>query len=164
MIHILLYSKGLLRIAICLFLFLFFIPTIGAQSSHQKKKTSVQLAHDNKGKQAEFTATHASNFKVKLFSIDPPQTNKVHHWFLQVIDENGAYVNFGKVKVTGYHKEDKTKKFNYFNHVTKLCSEGKYVIGFVKLKDSGMWVLDISIDDFGKKDTITLEQLVVAKE
>ncbi len=160
MTYFLFHRKALFRHAIFLFLFLFFVPTIWAQTTYQKKKTSVQLAHDNKGKEAEFTATDKGNFKVKLFSTAPPKINKTHHWFLQIIDENSAFVNFGNVTVNGYHKNDKNKKFNYFNQVTKLCSEGKYVIGFVKVKDVGSWVLDITIDNFGKKDSITLEKLV----
>ena len=157
---ILIHCKTLLRLATLLFTILIFTPTISAQSTHKKKKTSVQLAHDNKGKEAEFTATDKGDFKVKLFSIDPPKINKTHHWFLQIIDENNSFVNFCNVTVSGYHKDDKNKKFNYFDQVTKLCSEGKYVIGFVKVKDIGMWVLDISIDNFGEKDTLTLEKLV----
>ncbi len=160
MIKLTLHKRTLLRLSVLFFLFLFFIPKGWTQSTHQKKKTVVQLAHDKKGKEAEFTATHKGNFKVKLFSIAPPKINKTHHWFLQIIDDNSAFVNFGNVTVTGYHKNDKNKKFNYFNPVTKLCSEGKYVIGFVKVKDTGTWVLHITIDNFGKKDTITLEKLV----
>lgn len=32
--------------------------------------------------------------------------------------------------------------------VFKLCSGGKYIIGFVKVKESGVWVLNASIDNF----------------
>ena len=43
------------------------------------------------------------------------------------------------------------------NPVFKLCSEGKYIIGFVKVKNNGTWVLNATIDDFGKKDSFTYE-------
>ena len=41
--------------------------------------------------------------------------------------------------------------------VFKLCSEGKYIVGFVKVKHSGVWVLDFVIDNFGEMDSITSE-------
>ncbi len=41
--------------------------------------------------------------------------------------------------------------------VFKLCSEGKYIVGFVKVKHSGVWILDFVIDNFGEMDSITSE-------
>jgi len=41
--------------------------------------------------------------------------------------------------------------------LNKLCSDGKYIVGFVKVKSAGVYALNIAIDNFGKKDTIEIE-------
>ncbi len=132
-----------------------------AQDLNSSNKNVVQKAHDKSFFKEDFTLSDNGRFYVKLFSVDTPKTNKLHHWFLQIFNKNEEAVNFGKVELTGFHAVEKSKKFNYINQVNNLCSQGKYVIGFIKLQKSGTWVLDLKIEEFGKKDTVTLKMEVV---
>lgn len=136
-----------------------FFNILDAQSE-DTAKTEVQIAHDIKGKIEEFTATQNGLFQAKLYSVEKASTNKTHHWFLQVIDEKDQFVNISTITLDAYHENDKTTKLNYVGPVFAMCQEGKYVIGFVDIKQSGKWILDITIEQFGKTDTITLDMQV----
>ena len=141
-------------------LFLFFTLILVQPSwsqSSSKKKSVLELAHDKKIKTDEFVKTDLKLFNAKVYSVDRVAINRAHHWFLKLTDLEGVPINYANVKLKGYFKDDPSIKFSYRNPVFKLCSEGKYIIGFVKVKNSGTWVLNISIDDFGKKDTLTYE-------
>jgi len=122
-----------------------------------KKRTEVQSAHDLKGKVEEFIITKNGVFKAKVYAVKSVETGLVHHWFIQVIDENNAFVNISTISMDAYHQSNKDLKLNYMGPVFAMCQEGKYVIGFVDIDKGGKWILDIEIDQFGKKDTVTLE-------
>lgn len=146
----------------CIFVFMmlflaFLLPQQGQGQNTQKKKTVLEKAHDRKIEENEFVETDKALFLTKVYSVDEVSINKTHHWFLKLISLNKEPVNYADVEVTGYFKDDPTIKFKYMNPVFKLCSEGKYIIGFVKVKNSGTWVLDIVIDNFGKRDTLSYE-------
>lgn len=122
------------------------------------KKTIVQQAHDKQLLLENFENTKQNNYKVKVFTVDErAMNNQVHHWFVQVLETNDLFVNFGNIKLSGYLKRDKQIKFNYMNPVTRMCNEGKYVVGFVNVKHPGIYVLNIEINNFGIIDTITTE-------
>ena len=142
-----------------LLLLLFFSFTLAAQTS-TSAKTEVQLAHDLKGKSEEFTKTKNGLFKAKVYTVKTATTNKMHHWFLQITDENDAFINYGSVQMDAYHESDKSIKLNYLNPVFAMCQEGKYVIGFVNVEKAGKYILDLEIKQFGKTDNITLEMEV----
>ena len=129
----------------------------GWSQNGSEKKTVLALAHDKKIKTDEFVKTDLKLFNAKVFSVAEASANKTHHWFLQLLDLDEQPINYAEVEVSGYFKEDPSIKFKYMNPVFKLCSEGKYIIGFVKVKNNGTWVLNATIDDFGKKDSFTYE-------
>ena len=139
------------------FTFTFLSTKEGISQTYQKKKTVLDLAHDRKIKEKEFTKTDLNLFNVKIYSVDKVAINKTHHWFLKLADLEGNPINYAEVDLDGYLKADPSIKFNYLDPLFKLCSEGKYIIGFVKVKNSGTWVLNTTIDNFGTKDTFTYE-------
>jgi len=125
--------------------------------TQQEEKTEVQAAHDDKSQNATFFSSEREHFHVRVFSIKEPKINEQHHWFLQVLDADKLPVNFATLSLDAYLKEDKAIKLNYMAPVFGLCSEGKYIIGFINSEHKGEWQLDLSIDNFGKKDEISLE-------
>jgi hypothetical protein len=148
-----------LTLSISFFFFFNCIIAIG-QNSSSNKKTVLTSAHEQKAKLEEFTKTDKQLFKVKLYAVDNPVINKTQHWFVQVMDNNNNDVNYGKVHVEGYLKNDKNIKLNYIAPAFAMCNQGKYVIGFVKVKQAGTWVLKIAIESADIKDTVTLEMNV----
>ncbi len=145
--------------------YLFLVPSSFGQSTFKHKNKVLQKAHDKKIKTHEFVKTDDNHFNVSIYTVDEKAvTGKTHHWFFKLADEKEAPLNYAKIKLTGYLKADPSIKFNYMNPVFPLCSEGKYIIGFVKVKQSGIWVLEASVDNFGKKDMITYEIEIKAPE
>jgi len=139
---------------------IFLLLLIGVEGSAQRntlRKTEVQLAHDDKSEYASFQSSDHHLFQVRVFSIKVPKVNKQHHWYIQVLDDKGVPVNLASLTMEAYLKEDKSIQLNYMAPVFTLCSEGKYIIGFINSKRSGIWQLDVAIDDFGKKDQVSLE-------
>jgi len=133
-------------------------PASFGQPDFKHKNKVLQNAHDKKIKKHEFVKTDQHHFKVNIYTVDEKAvTGKTHHWFFKLADEKEAPLNYAKIKLSGYWKADPSVKFNYMNPVFPLCSEGKYIIGFVKVKQSGTWVLEATINNFGKEDTITYE-------
>jgi hypothetical protein len=145
----------------CIVFSLFFCivsTAINAQTS--SSKNTLNLAHERIGKLEEFHKTQNQQFKVKLYSIDKPISNKKQHWFLQILDKNNNDVNYGKIQINAYLKSNNTIKLNYIAPAFAMCNQGKYVIGFVKAQNAGIWVLDITIENNDTKDVISLEMNV----
>lgn len=136
---------------------MFFLINTGQSQSELKKKTVLEKAHDRKVQQEEFVKTDQKLFNIRIYSVNKVAINRQHHWFLKVADLEGHPINYANVKLTGHLKNNPAIKFNYMGPVFKLCSEGKYIIGFVKVKDSGTWILNATIDNFGQKDSFTYE-------
>ena len=131
--------------------------TPGEAQTQQEEKTEVQAAHDDKSEGATFISSENEHFHVRVFSIKEPKVNEQHHWFVQVLDADKIPVNFATLSLDAYLKKDKSIKLNYMAPVFGLCSEGKYIIGFINSEHGGKWQLNLSIDNFGKKDEISLE-------
>ena len=75
-----------------------------------------------------------------------------------LIEIHSAAINPIDYKIIeGHLKADPSVKFKYGNAVFPLCTEGKYIIGFVKVQQAGTWVLQAHIDNFGVQDQITHE-------
>jgi len=127
-----------------------------AQNDNSKKKTVFEKAHDRKVTTEEFVLTDNEVFKIKIYNIEKAEVNRTHHWFLKLADLDEQPLNFARVKLTGYLKSDPETKFNYMG-MNRLCKEGKYLIGFVKVKQSGTWILEASVDNFGITDTFRYE-------
>ena len=136
---------------------IFLSPLKGLSQAPVKKKNVLQKAHERKIDTCDFLPTDKGQFLSKVFSVDDTRTNRTHHWFFQLLDLDGEPINYARVKVSGYLKNDPSIKFRFMEPVFKLCSEGKYIVGFVKVKHSGVWVLDFVIDNFGEMDSITSE-------
>jgi hypothetical protein len=154
-----------MRLNLAIFLLFFFNTLIAiGQNSPSNKKNVLTSAHEQKAKLEEFTKTEKQLFSVKLYAIDNPIINKTQHWFVQVMDKNNHEVNYGKVNVEGYLKNDKNVKLNYSAPVFAMCNQGKYVIGFVKVKQTGTWVLKITIESVDSKDIVTLEMNVSGEQ
>lgn len=141
------------------FLINFFILCCFANAfCQQQKKTIEQKAHDRKINLEDFTATNNNQFKIKVFTVDKKAiVNKTHHWFIQLLTPDDQFVNYGNVELTGYLKDDPNIDFYFMQPVMKLCSEGKYIVGFAKVKHAGTYVLNIKIENFGVHDTATAE-------
>lgn len=131
--------------------------------SAQTRGKVLQKAHDNKIAAEQFIPTDTDVFRVNVYTVDEKSmTGRTHHWFLDLRDPGGKPLNYAKVKMSGYLKSDPSVKFSYVNPVFSMCNEGKYVIGFVRVRESGPWVLEFNISDKGKEDTFTQE--IVVKE
>ena len=147
-----------------LFLLILSASTLIGQSNLGKPKTILDKAHDRKISTEEFAKSDEQLFQYKIYTVDKAVINKTHHWFIKLADLEGKPLNFSRVDLTkAYLKTDPKVKFTYGNAVFPLCSEGKYIIGFVKVKHSGTWVLEMAIDNFGKKDTLTYEIFIPAE-
>lgn len=146
-------------ISIILF-FIFTLPASSQSNALTQKKHTLELAHDRKIKLEEYTFTDEKLFQVKAYTVSPPKVNKSHHWFFKITSPNGEHINYAEVTLKGYFKNDPSIPFNYAGSIFKLCSEGKYVIGFVQVQQKGIWVLDFSIDNFGEEDTVSLEIVI----
>lgn len=124
----------------------------------QQSNNIVQIAHNMKWELEDFTPSSKKKYKTNVFTVtSKSQTNKTHHWFLQLLTADNHFVNYGNVTLKGYLKDDPSIAFRYMGMVENLCTEGKYLIGFVKVKEAGTYVLDIEIDNFGEKDRTTVE-------
>ena len=128
------------------------------QDTLSKKPTIVQQAHLTKLHLEDFKNSKENKFKASVFSVEKTQVNTSHHWFLQLLTAENRYVNFGKARlVKGHLKADATIPFKFMNPIVSLCNEGKYVIGFVNVSKAGVYTLEIEIENFGVKDSISLE-------
>ncbi|MEM9719546.1 MAG: hypothetical protein AAGA10_09880 [Bacteroidota bacterium] len=114
----------------------------------------LEKAHDLRIEHGEFLATHKEYFSVKVFTVEEAVAHKTHHWFIQVLDSAGYPLNFASLTLDGYLQANPAIAFNYIGNVISLCSDGKYLIGFVKVSKPGIYRLEFHIDHFGKKDTI----------
>ena len=139
-----------------LVLYCCFLPEGKSQTYHQKK-TVLDLAHDRKFKTDEYVTTHKKRFYAKVYSVDKVSINRTHHWFLKLVDLKGNPINYADVEVKGYYKDDPSIAFSYRQPIFKLCSEGKYIIGFVKVKQAGTWVLKVAIKNGALRDHLTYE-------
>ena len=145
-----------MKFLILVFFFLEISCMLGQTST--KNKTVTQQAHEKKIHLKKFKLSNHEQFKVKVFTVDKKaQVNRTHHWFIQLLSADNQYVNFAKINVDGHLKDNPDIKFNYMSPLNKLCSDGKYIVGFVKVKSAGVYALNIAIDNFGKKDTIEIE-------
>ncbi len=138
------------------FVFVSMSSTLFAQDVSAKTKTVFEKAHDRKICSEEFVQTDNEVFKIKIYNIEKAEVNRTHHWFLKLADLEEQPLNFARVKLHGYLKSDPNVKFNYMG-MNRLCTEGKYLIGFVKVKQSGVWVLEATVDNFGQSDSFTYE-------
>lgn len=150
-----------MRATISLFFLLFFSlnsQTLFSQASRGGKKTVKQKAHDKKNAKEEFVLSSDEKFQVSIYTVDEKSmTQRTHHWFVELRDKKGKPLNFAKINLSGYLKDDPKIKFNYINPVFSLCNEGKYVIGFVRVDECGPWVLEAKVESKDIKDTFTWE-------
>ncbi|MEM9921030.1 MAG: hypothetical protein AAF990_23215 [Bacteroidota bacterium] len=145
----------------CLCLLIFFCSSgilYGQDHSLTTKKNVVQKAHDRKVQVEEFINTDKSIFKAMIYTVDKRAVvGRTHHWFFKLADQNGQALNYANIQVKGYLKADPKIKFTYQGGVFPMCNEGKYIIGFVKVHQSGTWVLEATIDNFGATDQLVYE-------
>ena len=140
-------------ITICIFFFV----CLGNTYS-QKKESIEQKAHNKKIKIEEFTLTENAKFKIKVFTVGKKSmVNKTHHWFVQLLSLENTFLNYADVEVKGHLKSDPNIPFKFMNPVMKLCSEGKYIIGFTKVKQAGIYELQIEIENDGEQDKAMIE-------
>lgn len=126
-----------------------------AQSSGNR--SVLTEAHDRQFSNEEFLKTTNKAFLFKIYTIENAIINKTHHWFFQLTSINNEPLNFATITLSGYLKDDPSISFTYGNAVFPLCTDGKYIIGFVKVKQAGTWVLQATIDNFGENDRLTYE-------
>ena len=62
--------------------------------------------------------------------------------------------------MTGHLKSDPSIPFSYINPVFSLCDEGKYVIGFVRVREEGPWILNAKVKNKEQEDTFTYEIVI----
>jgi len=138
-------------------LFYLFLFAISAYCQ-QQNETLEQKAHNKKIKLEEFSPTDQAKFKIKVFTVDKKAVvNKTHHWFVQLLSSEDTFLNYADVELKGYFKTDPDIDFHFMNPVMKLCSEGKYIVGFTKVKHAGIYVLHFKIDNFGEQDKVMVE-------
>lgn len=77
-----------------------------------------------------------------------------------MLTSDDQFVNYANVSLEGHLKDDPSIEFNFMEPVMKLCSEGKYIIGFTKVKHAGSYVLQINIENFGVHDTVKVEIII----
>lgn len=152
-------------IIISLIFSLFHINIAYGQSSNSAGKTVKQKAHDKELNKEDYITTDDKHFYISIYTTAKKSyTGRTHHWFLDLTDLEGSPLNYAKIKLKGYLKSDPNVTFNYINPVFSLCNEGKYVIGFVNVDQSGPWVLEAEIESKEIKDAFTYEVLIAEKE
>lgn len=130
--------------------------TVYSQSN--PRQDVLQRAHNKTIDTEELQATDTGRFKFSIYTVDEKaMVGKTHHWFFKLSDSEGEPLNYARVELTGYLKSDPTVAFNYHGSLISLCSEGRYIIGFVKVQQSGPWVLEAVVNNFGTQDTFTYE-------
>jgi len=133
-------------------------PNWGLGQSTSNGSTLKDKAHKKELSEDAFMATNDNHFLVSVYTNEEKAfTNKVHHWFLDIKDTNGSSLNYAKIKLKGYLKANPDIKFKYMAPVIALCNEGKYVIGFVHVSQTGPWVLEVDINNKSTKDAFTHE-------
>ncbi len=144
---------------ICVFivLSLFKSSLLLGQNPISKTQAELNKAHDKKFTSHELSKTKEELFQYSIYNIKNALTDKTHHWFLQLTTLDNEPLNFANISLEGHLKADPSVKFKYGNAVFPLCTEGKYIIGFVKVQQAGTWVLQAHIDNFGVQDQITHE-------
>lgn len=143
---------------ILLFFFVFSVSIpLFAQTNRQKEQTIAQKAHDKQLLVSDFVPTKNQKFKLKTFNIEEPKINKKHHWFLQLLTPNNEFVNYATIEVKGHLKNNPSIHFKYIGSVMRMCTEGKYIIGFVKVDQPGTYVLKVNIANFGVSDETSVE-------
>jgi len=138
-------------------LFFFNYSILLGQNTVSKTQSELDKAHDKKFTTHELSKTQDELFQYTIYNIEKAQINKTHHWFLQLVSLENEPLNFATITLEGYLKSDPSVKFKYGNAVFPLCTEGKYIIGFVKVQQAGTWVLQAHINNFGIEDQITHE-------
>ena len=117
----------------------------------------LQKAHEKKVDLSSFQKTRNQQFLIKIYKVEKSTKGKTHHWFLQLTDIKGMPLNYANIRLDGYLKTKSNIKFKYQGGVFPLCTQGKYVIGFVKVQEAGIYVLDIIINNFDEQDKISYE-------
>jgi len=131
----------------------------------QNSKTVKQTAHEKKMNKEDYVTTDDAHFQISIYTTDEKSyTGKMHHWFLDLTNPKGRPLNYAKINLKGYLKADPNVKFSYIDPVFSLCNEGKYVIGFVKVNQSGPWVLEAEIKSKDVKDTFKYEIMIADSE
>ena len=128
-----------------------------AQSNYFNSNPVLQKAHNRKIEKVEFTPTDATSFLVKIYKVSNAVANKTHHWFIKLADPTGKPLNYARIQVNGHLKSNPAIPLAYQGNVIALCTEGKYIIGFVKVAKSGIYQLNATVDNFGQVDTFSYE-------
>lgn len=141
-------------VKIYIFLIVLFTPFNLSGQYIKENNSLLEKAHETKINLEEFTVSENKLFKIKIFSVgDRAMVNRTHHWFLQVLDAENNFVNFANIKVSGSLSGQSEIDFNFMDPVNKLCTEGKYIIGFVKVKEAGVYQLRVEINNLeGQRD------------
>jgi len=137
--------------------FLFLLNSYPAVGQSKQSKT-LRQAHQKQLDKDDFIKTDEQHFLVSVYTNkDKSFTKRTHHWFLDLKDIEGNPIDSANVKLKGYLKANPEVKFYYLGPVLSLCADGKYLIGFVNLNQTGPWILEMEIDDKSIKDAFTHE-------
>lgn len=143
------------RIIFSILLLTLFSHLIHAQTNINSSPI-LQKAHNKKITRTELQFSDNQQFLFSVYNVKKALTNTTHHWFIKLTDIQSIPLNNAFIRVTGYLKNDPSVKLNH-QGVIALCTQGKYIIGFVKVQQSGTWVLHGTIDNLGNTDTFVEE-------
>ena len=105
---------------------------------------------------AESWLTRSGYYRVSYTSMLEPLTiNRIHNWVFHVADPEGGAVNGATVSVTGGMPEH--------NHglptdprMTQSLGGGDYVLEGMRFHMRGKWVLTVTIEAGGRRDTVII--------
>ena len=137
---------------------IFCIPFFSLFGQNVGSNNVLQKAHDQKVFNQEVIVSSAGLFHIHIYTTDKKAVvGKTHHWFIKLTDPKGYPLNFANITLSGYLKSNPATKFNYQHPVFPLCTEGKYIIGFVKTQQPGTWLIEATVNNFDHSDQFTSE-------
>lgn len=130
------------------------------QSKFSQSTVRLSSVADNKVESRNLLKTNDQLFLANIYTISKVISGRNQHWFLKLADHSGTPLNFARIKLSGYLRDDKEVQFNYSSPIVSLGKDGKYIIQSVQIPQSGTWVFKAIIDDEQQTDAFVFETRV----
>ncbi|MEM9847608.1 MAG: hypothetical protein AAF847_06945 [Bacteroidota bacterium] len=134
--------------------------TTYAQSNIASKKASFPSIIDTRASDQDLLKTSGNLFLAKIYTIDKVVAGKHQHWFLKITDQSNKPLNFAKIQLQGYLKNDRSINFSYNSQIVPLGNDGKYIIKSVEIPRAGTWIFEATINNTNQIDTFLFETKV----
>ena len=139
---------------------LLFTSPLVSQSSYPAQRASFPSLIEKKVNEEGLLQTERQLFLVKVYTLEKVTSGVSQHWFVKLSDHSNQSLNFAKVKLDGYLKDNNSVRLRRSVEAVPLGTDGKYIIKSISVPQKGTWQFNVTIDDEGETDNFTFETVI----